>query len=194
MLISVLESLGLTCRERFYAGKEAGWGAQILEQPQAGIVVFADVDLGPDEVSGDFAHEPLAPAAHLGTVGLWCRLHGEAMLQAGMHHLECRFDFAAARQQLLALGIRSMPPFTNLPYLKQAFTEGEIWPVAPRRLAAALADGAITEAAGRRLSPVGAIGSHLEILQRDQGYKGFNKAGINEIIRDTDPRRRESAG
>ena len=34
----------------------------------------------------------------------------------------------------------------------------------------------------------GALGSHLEILQRDEGYKGFNRSGINDIIRDTDPR------
>lgn len=189
-LVSVLEELGFECRERFYAGKEAGWGAQILEQPEAAVVVFADVDLAAHEVSGDFAHNPLPPSDHLGTVGLWSRLHGEAFLQAGMHHLECQFDFSAARDQLQTQEIRTMPPFTDLPYLKQAFTEGEIWPVDPGRLEAALADGAITEEQAERFRTSGAIGSHLEILQRDEGYKGFNKAGINEIIRDTDPRRR----
>ena len=35
----------------------------------------------------------------------------------------------------------------------------------------------------------GALGSHLEILERNDGYKGFNQTGISEIIRDTDPRR-----
>ena len=114
---------------------------------------------------------PLALCDSLGTVGLWCRLHGEAFLQAGMHHLECRFDFHAARTQLGAAGIGQMEPFTNLPYLKQAFTRDE-------------AD---------RFRRSGAIGSHLEILERNEGYKGFNRAGINEIIRDTDPRRTESA-
>ena len=34
----------------------------------------------------------------------------------------------------------------------------------------------------------GAIGSHLEVLERNDGYKGFNQTGINEIIARTDPR------
>ena len=29
---------------------------------------------------------------------------------------------------------------------------------------------------------------HLEILERNDGYKGFNQTGISEIIRETDPR------
>ena len=65
-LIGVLELMGFECRERFFAGREAGWGAQVLEQPRAGIVVFADVDLDVDEVAGDFAHHPLAPRAKIG--------------------------------------------------------------------------------------------------------------------------------
>ena len=126
-LIGLLERLGFTCRERFYGGAEAGWGAQVLEQAHAGIVIFADVDLSPDEVTGDFAHEGLAARDELGTVGLWCKLHGEAIMAAGMHHLECQFDFDAARAQLADAGIETMKPFTDFEYLKQAFTVGEVW-------------------------------------------------------------------
>ena len=187
-LIGLLEQLGFRCRERFYGGADAGWGAQVLEQPVAGIVIFADVDLSPTEVTGDFAHDGLSPRAELGTVGLWCKLHGEAILQAGMHHLECQFDFDAAREQLAVEGIKSMTPFTDFDHLKQAFTEGEIWPVAGSRIETALAEGLITEPQARRFRESGSIGSHLEILQRDDGYKGFNQTGISEIIRETDPR------
>ena len=73
--------------------------------------------------------------------------------------------------------------------MKQAFTEGELWPVEAERLDAALVAGAITPDEADHFRRSGAIGSHLEILQRDEGYKGFNQAGINQIIRDTDPRR-----
>lgn len=187
-LIAVLEELGFECRERFYAGREAGWGAQVLEQPRAGVVIFADVDLSPEEVAGDFAHEPLAPRSELGTVGLWCRLHGEAFLAAGMHHLECQFDFDAAREQLLELGIDSMKPFTDLPHLKQAFTKGEVWPVAQARIMSLRDEGLISADQAAKFHASGALGSHLEILQRDDGYKGFNQTGINEIILKTDPR------
>ena len=48
-LIDFLVKLGFEKRERYYAGSEAGWGAQISEQSTVGIVVFADVDLMPDE-------------------------------------------------------------------------------------------------------------------------------------------------
>lgn len=187
-LIAALESLGFLCRERFYAGATAGWGAQVLEQPDCGIVIFADVDLSADEVAGDFAHEPLPVRRELGTVGLWCRLHGEAFLQAGMHHLESRFDYSVVRAQLADAGVETMPPFTDLPYLKQAFTVGEHWVVEPQRIESLLAERLISSDDAARFREAGALGSHLEILQRDEGYKGFNQSGIDEIIKETDPR------
>ena len=52
-------------------------GAQVLEQPDSRVVIFADVDLSPDEVAGDFAHEPLAERSELGTVGLQALVHGQ---------------------------------------------------------------------------------------------------------------------
>ena len=187
-LIAVLEELGFECRERFYAGREAGWGAQVLEQPDSGIVVFADVDLSPDEVQGDFSHVPLPRREALGTVGLWCRLHGEAFLEAGMHHLECQFDFHASQEQLAGEGIKTMDPFTDFPYLKQAFTQGEIWRVSPANIDALLKENLITGEDADKFRNEGALGSHLEILQRNDGYKGFNQTGINDIITRTDPR------
>ena len=75
----------------------------------------------PEEVEGDFAHEPLEERDELGTVGLWCELHGEAFLAAGMHHLECQFDFDAATTQLAAAGVESLAPFTDFAFLKQEF-------------------------------------------------------------------------
>jgi hypothetical protein len=188
-LIATLELMGFHCRERFYAGSEAGWGAQVLEQPQARVVIFADVDLSPEEVAGDFAHEPLAEREQLGTVGLWCELHGEAFLEAGMHHLECQFDFDAAREQLAAVEIETMAPFTDFPHLRQAFTKGETWPVDPRRIEHLLRARLITPEQSDHFRHEGALGSHMEILERNDGYKGFNQTGISEIITRTDPRR-----
>lgn len=189
LLMSVLEALGFHCRERFYAGREAGWGAQVLEQPEAGIVVFADVDMSPEEIDEDFAHDPMAPRDALGTVGLWCRLHGESFLQAGLHHLECQFDFDAAREQLSAEGIETMAPFTDFDHLRQAFTQGEMWPVAESRLVALLESDAISPEQAERFRSEGVLGSHLEILERNDGYKGFNQTGISDIIQRTDPRK-----
>jgi hypothetical protein len=188
-LIAFLEQMGFHCRERFYAGREAGWGAQVIEQPNARVVIFADVDLSPEEVAGDFAHEQLRERDELGTVGLWCELHGEAFLEAGMHHLECQFDFDAAREQLAKHGVETMAPFTDFPHLRQAFTKGETWPIEPRRIERLLSAGRITTEQADRFRREGALGSHMEILERNDGYKGFNQTGISEIITRTDPRR-----
>lgn len=189
-LIAIWERLGFVCRERFYAGAEAGWGAQVMEHPVCGIVTFNDVDLSPDELMTDFAHVPLPPRRELGTVGLWCALHGESFLEAGMHHLECTFDFDALKRQLESEhAIKVMKPFTDLPHLKQAFTEGERWPVRPERIDRLLADGRITPEQAEKFRAEGAIGSHLENLERNAGFKGFNQKGVSEIIAATDPRR-----
>ena len=189
-LIAFHELLGLECRERFYAGREAGWGAQILENPRVGIITFNDVDLAPEELLEDFAHQPLAPRDALGTVGLWCGLHGEAFLQAGMHHLECQFDFDALKTQLESQHqITVMKPFTDYPHLRQAFTQGERWPVSEDRLQKLLAARLVTAEQAQQFRTQGAIGSHLENLQRNEGYKGFNQKGVSEIIAATDPRK-----
>ena len=82
----------------------------MLEQEESQVVIFADVDLSPDEVTEDFAHALLASRPHFGTVGLWCLLHGEAFLEAGMHHLECRFDYDAAQRNSSAPALRSCAP------------------------------------------------------------------------------------
>ncbi|HHT9152338.1 MAG TPA: hypothetical protein ACFYEM_02235 [Candidatus Hypogeohydataceae bacterium YC40] len=59
-LVRFLECMGFQCRERFYAGQEAGWGAQVMENRLLGITVFADLDLSPEETVVDFAHQPLS--------------------------------------------------------------------------------------------------------------------------------------
>jgi hypothetical protein len=188
LLIEILETFGFRPRERFYAGAEAGWGAQVMEQPVCRLAVFADVDLSPEEVGGDFAHTPLPPRKKLGTVGLWCALHGESMLNAGLHHLAGRFDFDAVSGQLAGQGVGMMRPFSDFPYLRQAFTRGEPWQVAPDRLERLVSTGQIDEVQRVRFAEKGAVGSHLENIQRGEGFKGFNQERISDIIRRTDPR------
>jgi hypothetical protein len=188
-LIRFLITLGFQKRERYYAGAEAGWGAQISEQPVTGIVVFADVDLMPEETSIDFSVKKLPPAPRLGTVGLWTGLHGDSFLQAGMHHLEARFDFASLRDQLQSNGLNLMKPFSDFEFLRQAFTEGDRWPVNPERVERLAAAGLITPEQREKFLREGAIGSHLENLQRHGGFKGFNQKSVSAVISATDPRK-----
>jgi hypothetical protein len=192
-VVEFLLQLGFVKRERYYAGAEAGWGAQIMEQPMAGIVVFADVDLMPDETQLDFSTTKLRPAPRLGTVGLWVGLHGESLLEAGMHHLEARFDFPLLRQQLQDCGINMMKPFSDFQFLRQAFTEGERWPVRRERAESLLTANLITRDQCDQFLREGALGSHLENLQRHGGFKGFNQKSVSAVIAATDPRKQHFA-
>ncbi len=108
-----------------------------------------------------------------------------------MHHLECRFDFALLRDQLAAEGVNTMKPFSDFPFLKQAFTEGERWPVSPRRAERLRHNGSITDQQAAEFTSKGAIGSHLENLQRKGGFKGFNQHAVSIIIAETDPRKQQ---
>jgi len=183
-LIKVFELLGFTCREQFFAGEKAGWGAQILEHPKCDIVIFADVDLNHAEKNKDFAHKGLPTKKELGTVGLWIGLHGESILQAGMHHLEARFQFEQLRKRM-----KFMNPFSYFPFLKQAFSQSERWKVDKKRINKLVQQGSITPEQGKWFLQDGAIGSHLENLQRRQGFKGFNQTSVTAIIKATDPRK-----
>lgn len=186
--VAVLETLGFECRELFYAGHAAGWGSQILEQPALGSVIFADIDLAPDELDIDFAHLRLAPLPFLRRAGLWCALHGESMLESGINHLECMYDHTRLAAQLGRQGVRFMAPFSDFPHLYQALTEGEWWPVDPARVDALERAGHITAEQAEDFRLHGAIGSHLENLERNDGFKGFNQPGIDGVLRIIDPR------
>ena len=163
--------------------------AQIMEQATLGIVVFADVDLMPDETKVDFSVQRLPEVQKLGTVGLWVGLHGESFLEAGMHHLEARFDYFILREQLEEAGINMMQPFSNFDFLRQAFTEGERWQVNQARAERLLGAKLITEDQFTKFIKEGALGSHLENLQRHGGFKGFNQKSVSVVIAATDPRK-----
>ncbi|MDE1847278.1 MAG: hypothetical protein KGH52_04450, partial [Candidatus Micrarchaeota archaeon] len=193
-MIGIFEAMGYTCREKYYAGDKAGWGAQILEHKICNIVVFTDVDLSPTETAIDFSHKGLQERKDLGTVGLWVGLHGESMLQAGMHHLEARFLFDKLKADLEKQGVAVMAPFSYFDFLKQAFTQGDVWKVDKGRLDRLMSKGSISREQYDKFLREGAIGSHMENLERDQGFKGFNKASVTKIIEKTDPRKQNLGG
>ncbi|MDR4508020.1 MAG: hypothetical protein MRJ65_07245 [Candidatus Brocadiaceae bacterium] len=187
-LLKIFEALGFLLRERFYAGEEAGWGAQILEHPQCNIVLFTDVDLSKEEKNVDFSRLERKPVDCAGTVGMWVNLHGESVFQAGLHHLAARFDFERLRRDLQALNITTMQPFSYFDFLKQAFTKGEMWKVETKKLDSLTENGLISTEQCAQFERDGAVGSHLENLQRTQGFKGFNQRSVSVIIKATDPR------
>lgn len=187
-LIQLFEMLGFRCRERFYAGKEAGWGAQVMEHSDTRLVLFLDVDLLPHEIEVDFRHQQLSELDKLHTVGLWCALHGDSILSAGMHHLEAQFMFNKLKKDLEQQGVAMMDPFSSFSFLHQAFTKGEVWKVPKERIKKLLENKMISQEQADKFLNTGAIGSHMENLQRREGYKGFNQKNVSFIIQKTDPR------
>ena len=177
-LMGIFTRLGFQLRERFHAGEHAGWGAQVLEHPVTGIVIFADLDLAPKEVTEDFAHQVLPDLPRPGTVGLWVALHGESILEAGMHHLEAQFDFDYLRDGLEAeAGIETMAPFSNFPFLRQAFTAGERWPVSRHR-----ADRRSSSAGSAPINARSSSGKgRLEAISRIWNGAKATKASISRL-------------
>ena len=65
--------------------------------------------------------------------------------------------------------------------------------VRPEHIDRLLRKGQITPQQAAEFRRNGAIGSHLENLERNDGFKGFNQTGVSEIIAATDPRRQLKA-
>jgi hypothetical protein len=185
-LLQLFATFGFARREPFYPAAQ-GWAAQVLEHPGTGDVIFTDVDLAPGSTEIDLDASP-SPTAELGTIGLWCALHGESILEAGMHHLAAEFDFDRLRDDLAQLGIAHMPPFSELPYLRQAFTEPESWTVSRARLDELVMRGQLSADQASTIAADGGVGSHLENIAREDGFKGFNSRNISDALRSTDPR------
>lgn len=186
--IGILEKLGYELREMLYAGELAGWGSQVLEQPVIGSTIFADVDLAPEELNIDFAHEALPALPRHRRAGLLSALLGESILEAGLNHVAGLYDQQRFRAQLLQAGFATMAPFTDFPHLYQELTTGDWVAVDPGRVDALERAGHIGADEAERLRTAGSILSHLENIERNDGFKGFNREGIDSVLRKLDPR------
>jgi hypothetical protein len=188
LLIELFELLGFKTREQFFAGEAAGWGAQVLEHPICNLIIFADVDISIQERDKDFAHKKMDSIGKLGTVALWVALHGESILGGGMHHLAVLVDFEKIQRDLSNLGVKPMRPFSSFTFLQQAFVESERRSINLERLNKLTKEGLLDEDKKRNFEANGAISSHIEIIERGQGFKGFNQDSVSVIIKETDPR------
>jgi len=166
--IKVLSLLGFEKRERLHAEE---FTAQILENPVLGVAAFVDVDP--------------AGKKELGTVGLWVKIHGESLLSAGLHHMAARYDFVKVQGVLKKHGVSFRPPFSYFDDLKQVFTEGERSVIPEAHARRLLAERVITEPQFREYVTKGAVYTHLEDIQRGNGFKGFNQQSVDKTLRDT---------
>ena len=186
--IRILKKLGYQLREMLYAGELAGWGSQVLWQPAIRSTVFADVDLAPNELTIDFAHEVLTNLSKHRRAGLLSELLGESILEAGLNHVAGLFSQSHFRDQAGKSGIEMMKPFTDWPHLYQELTTGDWAAVDPNRVDILLASGHIEIDEAEKLSLQGSIVTHFENIERNDGFKGFNRDGIDGVLKKLDPR------
>jgi len=186
--VRILEKLGYQLREMLYAGELAGWGSQVLWQPVIRSTIFADVDLSPEELTIDFAHADLPDLVRHRRAGLLSELLGESILEAGLNHVACLYDQRLLRGQLNGHGVAMMAPFSDMPHLYQELTLGDWDAVDPARVDALEAAGHIDAPEAERLRMDGSIVTHLENIERNNGFKGFNRGGIDSVLRKLDPR------
>ena len=112
-----------------------------MEQPACRVMVFADVDLLPEEVSGDFAHSALPPRDSVGTEAYGANCTVKPCCRPGCVTWKRSSISTPLATNCDLEGVVTMAPFTDFTYLRQAFTQGEIWLIEPSRLAATRAGG-----------------------------------------------------
>lgn len=127
-----------------------------------------------------FTVDPLGETPDKNQITLW---HPDAMLP---RIILDRALPGRGHPQALAIRVEILSDF---PFLTQAFTEGERWPVRRERAERPFRAGQIDEKQLDQFMREGAIGSHLENLQRKGGFKGFNQTPVSVIIQATDPRK-----
>ncbi len=80
-----------------------------------------------------------------------------------------------------------MEPFSDFTFLSQLFTTGEMWHVEKTRLDRLRHSGHFDQSKLNEFKEKGAIGSHLELIQRASGFKGFNQSSVSAILKATNP-------
>ena len=100
-----------------------------------------------------------------------------------------QLDFGSMmlERTLKGMGVGMMKPFSNFPFLKQAFTEPEKWQVENSKATFLLEKHQLSGGQASAFVREGAVGSHLENIQRGQGFKGFNQNSVSAIIKWTNP-------
>ena len=95
------------------------------------------------------------------------------------------------RVELEKFNVGTLRPFSSFEFLSQAFTEVERKKLELKRADDAFSKGLISEGQRNAFMKAGAIHSHVEVIQRGQGFKGFNQDSVSVIIQVTDPRKQE---
>ncbi|MBX3316182.1 MAG: hypothetical protein KF902_04880 [Phycisphaeraceae bacterium] len=156
-LVAIMERLGLHRRE-WIDSPDNLYRVLVMEQPVADIVALIHTDSDSDS--------PLAsPHTSSGPISSWCAAHRESPLSAGMQRLACR---ASLHRPSPDSGLPARPAdhlLAELPFFKSA-----------------LAPNPVQDPA--RCGTSTPTRNQLERIERNDGYRGFNREAIRAIVRE----------
>jgi hypothetical protein len=160
--IQVLCTLGHRRGEIVRAGNGAQWGVQVLDASATAIAPYTMVslDLAPGEGPEGIGRGMLSPLTWHGPPGLWSALHGESILDAGLHCVSAVCD-EGARSGLATSSLErgALPTEASV-------AENEPRPVDPRRVELLERDGYISREQAEFYRLCGAAGAHFQPTSR----------------------------
>lgn len=169
-LMRIFETLGFERRAQLATDH---YGAQVLDHPELGFSVIAEVDLAPGERATDFAYEALPPLHEPGPIERSTVLHGESILGAGPHRLAVEVDLDRARAILATERIEVLAPELSGASQESA-TAPEPWLPDVDRVDEAVRRGVIDGTRSVEIMSLGAPGSELGLVERFDGRRDFD--------------------
>ena len=151
------------------------WASQLLRHVTLDACVAVDADLGPRERPEDIGKSPVKPLIWHGPAGLWSALHGEGLLEGGLHRLACRFDRTAIARILRADAVDLLAPTSSRAAFFQQHTAAEVQPVDPKRVARLERAEFLSADEARLFAHEGALGSQMVIVERNDGFTGHDQ-------------------
>jgi hypothetical protein len=175
----VFEILGHTGAGLAHAHDDGGWGAIVLDASATGIAphTLLCVDLAPHELTLGACAGALSPLTWLGPPGLWCGLHGESLLEAGLCSASAAYDLGA----LMSDSAGDLDRLAEDRRAARLTLRGEHKAVDPRRVAVLERARYIQRQQAETHSMLGAIGAQFEVVQ---GRAGVGPAVVPDFAKD----------
>jgi hypothetical protein len=156
-----------------------GWARQLLEHPVLCSTIAVDVDLDMNE---ELDGGPLPPPLWHGGAGAWADLHGESLLEAGLHHVGCLLDRSAFAHQAQVDGITLLPPSSDRSAFFQQMSLPEERAINPRRIDRLEREELLTPSQAEQLRLHGGSAAQLECIERNGGFTGYDAPMTAPVI------------
>lgn len=183
--LGVFQRLGYQPSQLIRNARQPGLGAQVLEHHSCAhppILIELDLTGEPDPCAA-----PMAPLTWHGRAGLWCALHGEALLEGGAARFAARYDLNVLQDLARRDGVDLAAAFADTPTLRQRVTHGQLQAVSPARIDVLERDGHLARSDAETLRLNGAVATHLQAVERTMGHAGFVAPDITHPAFGGDP-------